>query len=429
MKSTIAKNKQAVHKQLASTGTGSHHFASQSMQTLKKQTVKKTGTLGKTDVKGTLARRERESLNGSLNLRLGRDTDTKVAKHSEHRGLIKKDSRRPKSGKSSIIENASRPISQNPSEDNSFNDMSPQTSGIYNTTQVQKKKFQPSQGQGSGRRKQDGYRRAGYTVLPIGQSIEEQKQPGNPMISFNDIQEEVRETESIIEVQQPTFHIDDSLKQQMKWKLSPGSIKLRHSQDSDDSLKQQIQEYKKDISKLKKLIKYYFQEQGKMKPSSCDFYRIGRVLGRGAFGKVHLACHKVTEHLVAVKALQKKVLDHEKDTKKRVMQEIAILKQSSHTNVVKLYDSFETHNHICFVMELCQGGDLISYVRKRRKLKEDNAKYLFRQLIEGLNYIHNEKFVVHRDIKLDNILLDASGRIKICDFGVSRQVKSERERM
>lgn len=97
--------------------------------------------------------------------------------------------------------------------------------------------------------------------------------------------------------------------------------------------------------------------------------------------------------------------------------------------MVRLYDSFETHKHICFVMELCQGGDLLSYVRKRRKLKEDNAKYLFKQLIEGLDYIHTQKFVLHRDIKLDNILLDAQGQIKICDFGVSRQVKSERERM
>lgn len=84
---------------------------------------------------------------------------------------------------------------------------------------------------------------------------------------------------------------------------------------------------------------------------------------------------------------------------------------------------------MCFVMELCQGGDLLSYVRKRRKLKEENAKYLFKQLIEGLNYIHTKKFVVHRDIKLDNILLDQSGRIKICDFGVSKQVNSEKERM
>lgn len=96
------------------------------------------------------------------------------------------------------------------------------------------------------------------------------------------------------------------------------------------------------------------------------------------------------------------------------------MKQSTHQSVVRLYDTFETSKHICFVMELCSGGDLLTYVRKRRKLKEDVAKYFFKQIIEGLAYIHNSKLIVHRDIKLDNILLDANGRIKICDFGVSR---------
>jgi 5'-AMP-activated protein kinase catalytic alpha subunit len=86
----------------------------------------------------------------------------------------------------------------------------------------------------------------------------------------------------------------------------------------------------------------YFKEYGSIKTSSCDFYRIGRVLGRGAFGKVNLACHKVCEHLIAVKSIDKKVLRNEKEQKKRVMQEMAILKQSDHDNVVRLYDSFET---------------------------------------------------------------------------------------
>ena len=102
------------------------------------------------------------------------------------------------------------------------------------------------------------------------------------------------------------------------------------------------------------------------------------------------------------------------------MQEFAILKQSNHQSVVRLYDTFETTKHICFVMELCAGGDLLTYVRKRRKLTEEVAKYFFKQLIEGLAYLHNSKLIVHRDIKLDNILLDANGKIKIADFGVSR---------
>lgn len=112
-------------------------------------------------------------------------------------------------------------------------------------------------------------------------------------------------------------------------------------------------------------------------------------MGRGAFGKVSLACHKVSEHLVAIKSIQLSLLRNQKDQRRRLLQEMAILKQSSHPNVVRLYDSFETPKHMCFVMELCQGGDLLSYVKKRRKLKEDNARYLFKQIIQGLQYIHD----------------------------------------
>jgi serine/threonine protein kinase len=72
-------------------------------------------------------------------------------------------------------------------------------------------------------------------------------------------------------------------------------------------------------------------------------------------------------------------------------------------------------------MEVGGGGDLLTYVRKRRKLKEEVAKFLFHQIITGVRYI-NSKNVLHRDIKLDNILLTSSGDVKICDFGVSKLV-------
>ena len=73
-------------------------------------------------------------------------------------------------------------------------------------------------------------------------------------------------------------------------------------------------------------------------------------------------------------------------------------------------------------MENGAGGDLLNYVRKRRKLSEEFAKYIFRQLLEGIGYCHS-KYILHRDIKLDNILLDPHGIVKLCDFGVSKQVK------
>lgn len=153
------------------------------------------------------------------------------------------------------------------------------------------------------------------------------------------------------------------------------------------------------------------------------------MLGKGAFGKVVLGMHKVAESLVAIKSMTKETLQEEADVKRRTMLEVGILKQCNHPSVVKLYDSFETNKHICFVMELCAGGDLFSYVKRRRRLSEQTAQYFFRQILEGLAYLHNAHRVIHRDIKLENLLLDGNGRVKIGDFGVSRQLKSPTERM
>ena len=106
----------------------------------------------------------------------------------------------------------------------------------------------------------------------------------------------------------------------------------------------------------------------------------------------------------------------------KIMHEVGILLRLRHESVVKLYETFETKRHIMLVMELCAGGDLLNFVRKRKKCDEPLAKVLFKQIIEGIGYIHS-KSILHRDIKLDNILLDGKGRVKIADFGVSKTVK------
>lgn len=104
------------------------------------------------------------------------------------------------------------------------------------------------------------------------------------------------------------------------------------------------------------------------------------------------------------------------------MQEVTILKQTRHRNIVQLFEYFQTSKHVLFVFELSSGGDLLSYVRKRRTLKELEAKSVFKQIIEALKYCHDKR-ILHRDIKLDNILLTIEGVVKICDFGVSKIAK------
>lgn len=106
---------------------------------------------------------------------------------------------------------------------------------------------------------------------------------------------------------------------------------------------------------------------------------IGRMLGKGAFGKVHLCVHKLSEKMVAIKSLPKEYLNQGNNNDK-LKNEIAILGMMRHRSIVRLYETFSSDKFFLIVSELCGGGDLLNYVRKRRKLAEPIAKVAFRQV-------------------------------------------------
>ena len=176
---------------------------------------------------------------------------------------------------------------------------------------------------------------------------------------------------------------------------------------------------------IKQLVEDCFKKHNKPPKTQVELYKIGKVLGKGAFGKVNLGLHRLSRKLVAIKSINMEFMKDE-SSKKKMSNEITILKALRHPNIVKLFETLETEKHHLIVMELCPGGDLLNYVRKRRKLKEPYAKYVFKQLMEGISYLHQNK-VVHRDIKLDNVLLDGNGQVKIGDYGVSKKVNKDDE--
>lgn len=203
---------------------------------------------------------------------------------------------------------------------------------------------------------------------------------------------------------------------------------IKKAEQLSESHRSKYKEDKGKISPRAREIKYINDKitssfsKTKLPPTTTvEFYKVGKTLGKGAFGKVNLVMHKLSRKLVALKSINKDYLKEE-TSKKKMLQEVQILRRNRHPNVVKLYETFEADKHVCLVLELCAGGDLLNYVRKRRRLKENYAKFLFRQIIEGISHIHS-KSILHRDIKLDNILLDGKGVIKIGDFGVSKLVK------
>jgi 5'-AMP-activated protein kinase catalytic alpha subunit len=96
-----------------------------------------------------------------------------------------------------------------------------------------------------------------------------------------------------------------------------------------------------------------------------------------------------------------------------------------HRNIIRLYEVLETKDDIFLVMEYASGGDLLSFMKRRRSLPEKEAKEIFRQVVNSVGHCHCRS-VLHRDVKLDNILLDEAGKIKLCDFGISRIVSDHR---
>ena len=189
------------------------------------------------------------------------------------------------------------------------------------------------------------------------------------------------------------------------------------------SLLKQGKYYLNESERLSKYINEYFIRNDTYPKSQVSFYKYGRLIGRGAFGKVNLGLHILTGRIVAIKSFNKKKLKNER-AKAKIYHEINLMKNLRHSSVVKLLDTFETENYILIIMENVAGGDLLSFVKKRTKLNEKISKYIFKQLLLAIKYIHN-KNIVHRDIKLDNVLIDLNNTIKLCDFGVGKQIKDK----
>ncbi|XP_016509849.2 CBL-interacting serine/threonine-protein kinase 1-like [Nicotiana tabacum] len=146
-------------------------------------------------------------------------------------------------------------------------------------------------------------------------------------------------------------------------------------------------------------------------------YEIGRTLGEGNFGKVKYARHVDSGQSFAIKILEKARIVDLKFIN-QIKREIGSSKLLKHPNVVRLYEVLASKSKIYMVLEYVNGGELFDRIASKGKLKEAQGRKLFQQLIDGVSYCHN-KGVFHRDLKLENVLIDSKGNIKITDFGLS----------
>jgi MAP/microtubule affinity-regulating kinase len=184
------------------------------------------------------------------------------------------------------------------------------------------------------------------------------------------------------------------------------------------------------MNKSQRLIEYikdYYNKNKKSYPETkINFYLYGRPIGQGAFGKVNLGLNVLTGRVVAIKSFKKRSEEKFKTNMKKVLYETDLMKRFNHPNITKILEVFHDEDYMLIIMEYINGGNLFSFVKKRRKLNEKMAKFLFRQIILGIKHIHSQN-IVHRDIKLENILIDLNNNIKICDFGIGKILESSDE--
>ncbi|XP_041674658.1 MAP/microtubule affinity-regulating kinase 4-like [Drosophila eugracilis] len=143
-------------------------------------------------------------------------------------------------------------------------------------------------------------------------------------------------------------------------------------------------------------------------------YKIIKTLGKGNFAKVKLAIHVPTGREVAIKVIDKTQLNT--SARQKLYREVKIMKLLNHPNIVRLFQVIESERTLYLVMEYASRGELFDHLVKNGRMRERDARVIFRQLVSAIQYCHS-KFVVHRDLKAENLLLDQNMNIKIADFG------------
>lgn len=165
------------------------------------------------------------------------------------------------------------------------------------------------------------------------------------------------------------------------------------------------------------------------------------MLGKGTYGKVILCREKATAKLYAIKILKKEVII-QKDEVAHTITESRVLQTTNHPFLIvgfilnllflslllnilffhlqSLKYSFQTNDRLCFVMQYVNGGELFFHLSRKRVFSEERTRFYGAEIISALGYLHSQS-IIYRDLKLENLLLDKDGHIKIADFGLCKE--------
>ncbi|KAN0094222.1 hypothetical protein V8E51_017406 [Hyaloscypha variabilis] len=194
---------------------------------------------------------------------------------------------------------------------------------------------------------------------------------------------------------------------------TPGGLSVVGSEGIEDSARGSRSRHDHSSSKTSKNSKFG------------DYY-LGNTLGEGEFGKVKMGWKQEGGVQVAIKLIRRDSVGTNPTRLAKIYREIAILREISHPNIVRLHEMVETEKQIGIILEYASGGELFDYILNHRYLKDNAARRLFAQLVSGVGYLH-KKGIVHRDLKLENLLLDKNRNIIITDFGFANTFNADDE--
>ncbi|CAG9538793.1 unnamed protein product [Cercopithifilaria johnstoni] len=153
---------------------------------------------------------------------------------------------------------------------------------------------------------------------------------------------------------------------------------------------------------------------------SLNDFNLLTVIGRGSYAKVIQAEHKKTGTVYAIKIIKKQMFSDDEDIDWVQTEKSVFETASNHPFLVGLHSCFQTDSRLFFVIEFVPGGDLMFHMQRQRKLPEDHARFYSAEIIIALHFLHS-RGIIYRDLKLDNVLIDAEGHIKLTDYGMCKE--------
>lgn len=223
----------------------------------------------------------------------------------------------------------------------------------------------------------------------------------------------------------PSFLQENILKKSLRNSINRLSLNTKQSPTSQSSsINQAPIKYNElevqDSSKYSSEDEDLERSAAKTRQMSLDDFDLLRVIGRGSYAKVFLAEYKRTGKTYAMKVIKKSSVNDDEDidwvqTEKHVFEQA-----TNHPFLVGLHSCFQTESRLFFVIEYLSGGDLMYHMQRKRRLPEDHARFYSAEICLALDFLHL-RGIIYRDLKLDNVLLDSEGHIKLTDYGMCKE--------